>query len=397
MKFHVRLGSATLAGVFALSAIGAAQAEIEDPSETPTTELSTDTPDVYSPAAPAEDEPSGSAQPTTVEPTDGATELPLPPPPSSSEEPTSESPSSIEVVRCDPVELGDTTVLVDIPVAESGDFVQINGVGKHRVDASSQVSLPHEGEESLELTILRGEVRPPYAKCSVEFSLEDAEPSDEPSEEGTEGSQNPDDSDTATPNESPDPTTSAPEPEPSPPESTPPAPPENIESADAPPQQPAPSTSQAPVEPAPPQYNHWDNGPTSPTESAPQPSQEPTGRVERNIRQHSDNPRHLLSQIWNTDSHNGSGLIMPRPRDHSAEATELETLPPVSEDELDAIKARVSTPDKGNGLASDDLLRADVNERLTHSDTWWFVSSIVGLGVLGAGVWWAVARRKPRH
>lgn len=105
----------------------------------------------------------------------------------------------------------------------------------------------------------------------------------------------------------------------------------------------------------------------------------------------------MLSQLWDTDSHNGSGLIMPKPRDNTDGATELETLPPVSENELDAIKARVSTPDKGNGLDADEMLRADVNERLAHSDTWWLVSSVIGLVLLGAGVWWAVARRKPKH
>ena len=88
---------------------------------------------------------------------------------------------------------------------------------------------------------------------------------------------------------------------------------------------------------------------------------------------------------------------MPSPRDSTAEGNDLETLPPVSEDELNAIKARISTPDKGNGLDADDMLRADVNERLTHSDTWWIVSSVAGLAALGAGVWWAVARRKPKH
>ncbi|MDN5913145.1 MAG: hypothetical protein L0H71_10775, partial [Yaniella sp.] len=170
--------------------------------------------------------------------------------------------------------------------------------------------------------------------------------------------------------------------------------PETTGPAEVPPQQP-PSTSQAPVEQAPPQDGGWDPAPSA--EPVPQPSNQSTNSIERNIRQHSDNPRHLLSQLWDTDSHDGSGLIMPKPRDNTEGATELETLPPVSEDELDAIKARVSTPDKGNGLDADEMLRADVNERLAHSDTWWLVSSVIGLVILGAGVWWAVARRKPKH
>lgn len=387
MKFHVRLGSATLAGVFALSAIGAAQAENEDPSELPNTELLPVTSDGPSTGTSPEDEPSDLSQPTAVDTTDGTTESPLPPPP------------SLEPVNCAVAEVDETEVLVDIPAADGEDFVEIDGIGKHPVDDSSQAALPHEGQETLDLTIWKGEAAP-VATCSVSFSLdggEDEDVTEEPSGESTDGTQPPDDSDTGTPDAPPEPTTPAPEP----PESTTSPPPGNTDSA-VPPQQPPPprpSTSQAPVEPAPPtQNNNRGNDDPAPAAPVPQPpSQESTSPVEREIRQHSDNPRHLLSRIWDTDSHNGSGLIMPRPRDHTAEATELETLPPVSEDELDAIKARVSTPDKGNGLASDDLLRADVNERLTHSDTWWFVSSIVGLGVLGAGVWWAVARRKPRH
>ena len=63
MKLPTRLGTATLAGMFALSAVGAAQTEDEAPSDTPTTMTS----------------PSPS-QPTGTEPTDAATD-PDPQPP----------------------------------------------------------------------------------------------------------------------------------------------------------------------------------------------------------------------------------------------------------------------------------------------------------------------------
>lgn len=392
MKFHVRLGSATLAGVFALSAIGAAQAENEDPSEIPTAETSptaSPTPTIVNPPAGTLHETTNSERETSVPEDDSEVS-------SSSTGDTSVkcefeyavAPSTVITIP-DHLQFDSVTVEVD---DEPVDSVSVDGhTATLNIDASDsliEVSMWQDNQ-------LRGD-------CSDNADAKENSDSPTPTPTPTGEATNPDGSDTETPD---DPTTPAPEPEPpvdpSPSASAPVAPPEDNDSA-VPPQQPPPprpSTSQAPVEPAPPtQNNNRGNDDPAPAAPVPQPpSQESTSPVEREIRQHSDNPRHLLSRIWNTDSHNGSGLIMPRPRDHSAEATELETLPPVSEDELDAIKARVSTPDKGNGLASDDLLRADVNERLTHSDTWWLVSSIVGLGVLGAGVWWAVARRKPRH
>ena len=381
MKLPTRLGTATLAGMFALSAVGAAQTEDEAPSDTPTTMTS----------------PSPS-QPTGTEPTDAATDPVPPAPPSPGQETTTDpTPPPLTEVSCDADETNDKHVVVSIPTADSGDIVELAGVDKRDVDASSQVSLPHGGQESLELVIWDGEAKP-IATCSVSFSLDETEPPDEPTEDPPEETPNPSETPPDKPTE---PTSPEPEPpeEPTSSESTAPAPPEPTQTGEVPstpPSQPQPTTSSAPVEPAPPQNTDWGNTPTQ-AEPLPQPTQESTGPVERNIRQYSNNPRHLLSQIWNTDSNNGSGLIMPSPRDSTAEGNDLETLPPVSEDELNAIKARISTPDKGNGLDADDMLRADVNERLTHSDTWWIVSSVAGLAALGAGVWWAVARRKPKH
>src|SRR5699024_1957563 len=250
---------------------------------------------------------------------------------------------------------------------------------------------------TLALTVWHGVVQE-FAECSVTISDDTPQPTvDPPSspEETPPDESSPPEPTETTPtdtSESPDtpvPSTTPPsEPSETVPSSGGAAPsPETTGPAEVPPQQP-PSTSQAPVEQAPPQDGGWDPAPSA--EPVPQPSSQSTNSIERNIRQHSDNPRHLLSQLWDTDSHDGSGLIMPKPRDNTEGATELETLPPVSEDELDAIKARVSTPDKGNGLDADEMLRADVNERLAHSDTWWLVSSVIGLVILGAGVWWAV-------
>src|SRR5690625_574480 len=61
MKLHIRLGTATLAGVFALSAVGAAQAESENTLET-TTEVSPTVPPAPKVAATTANEPSIESQ-----------------------------------------------------------------------------------------------------------------------------------------------------------------------------------------------------------------------------------------------------------------------------------------------------------------------------------------------
>ena len=409
MKLHLRLGTATLAGVFALSAIGAAQAEIENTPETTTPEASPTVPPAPKVAETTDNEPSIESQDRETsespqpETTDTSTSVPpeAPPIPTPSEPESPDEP--LKDTECSLVEAQDNEATIAIPEAEANDRVEVSGSDHYRVDASSQVVVPYSGTTAtLALTVWHGVVQE-FAECSVTISDETPEPPEDPNspeETPTDESSPPEPTEPTTP-DAPEPTdTPGSTPPPSEPPETAPSPdspappPETTGPAQVPPQQPPP-TSQAPVEQAPPQDGGWDRTPSA--EPVPQPSSQSTNSIERNIRQHSNNPRHLLSQLWDTDSHNGSGLIMPKPRDNTDGATELETLPPVSEDELDAIKARVSTPDKGNGLDADEMLRADVNERLAHSDTWWLVSSVIGLVILGAGVWWAVARRKPKH
>lgn len=89
---------------------------------------------------------------------------------------------------------------------------------------------------------------------------------------------------------------------------------------------------------------------------------------------------------------------MPEPRDAGVQEPELETLPPVSDDELDAIKARLSSPDHGNRLHNDEEHVAGENDgRLTGTASWWLFSGIIGVVILGTGIWWTISRRKPKH
>lgn len=89
---------------------------------------------------------------------------------------------------------------------------------------------------------------------------------------------------------------------------------------------------------------------------------------------------------------------MPRPRDAENESPELETLPPVSEDELNAIKARHSAPENGNGLGPDDeLVSTDGNTGLSTAGSVWLWSGGTCTVLVGLGIWWALSRRKPQH
>src|SRR5699024_12861219 len=108
MKLHLRLGTATLAGVFALSAIGAGQAEIENTPETTTPEASPTAPQVpkiaettdNEPSIESQDrEPSESPQPET---TDSSTSVPQEAPPPPSDDDPAEEP--LKDTECSPLD-----------------------------------------------------------------------------------------------------------------------------------------------------------------------------------------------------------------------------------------------------------------------------------------------------
>src|SRR5690625_7903733 len=87
---------------------------------------------------------------------------------------------------------------------------------------------------------------------------------------------------------------------------------------------------------------------------------------------------------------------MPRPRSTEQQEPDLETLPPVSEEELDAIKARLSSPDRADQPGG-EVNNAEIDRRLSQRNTWWVFSGITGLVGLGAALWWATTRRKRKH
>ncbi len=117
----------------------------------------------------------------------------------------------------------------------------------------------------------------------------------------------------------------------------------------------------------------------------------------RIIRQFSDNPRDLLTRMLGIDPQTGSGLILPHPRDAAQDDAGLETLPPVSEDELNALKARLSAPDSAERTTHGDLSSADIDERVTAQRSGWVLPSLIGAACLGAAAFWLLKRRKPHH
>mgnify|MGYP002737759844 CR=1 FL=1 len=112
----------------------------------------------------------------------------------------------------------------------------------------------------------------------------------------------------------------------------------------------------------------------------------------RIIRQFSHDPRHLLPQLLGIDVQPGSGLIMPRPRSADQGPPDLETLPPVSEDELEAIKARLSSPDRADRPPGDHLATAD--ERIADRTSSALLPGLLAAVCLGTAIFWLRKRRQ---
>src|SRR5699024_501056 len=186
MKLHLRLGTATLAGVFALSAIGAGQAEIENTPETTTPEASPTVPPAPKVAETTDNEPSIESQDRETsespqpETTDTSTSVPTeaPPIPTPSEPESPDEP--LKDTECSLVEAQDNEATIAIPEAEANDRVEVSDSDHYRVDPSSQVVVPYSGTTAtLALTIWHGVVQE-FAECSVTISHETPQPPEEP-------------------------------------------------------------------------------------------------------------------------------------------------------------------------------------------------------------------------
>lgn len=392
MKRAGRIGTIATASLVAVASLGASQPPVEEQSQTPT-EQSSLTPQLESVSTERSETPLPEVS-EKQDDEDDSESTPYPPPPEESE-------GTLEAIQCDVIDSKNGSVTIEIPDAAEHDLVEVGDTSRS-VDAASQVEIPIDGPTTFELTLWHGENQP-AGQCTVQVSPEEptSEPSDStptpaPSDSESDSETSPTPDPPTGPSE--DPTTPTETPSTDTPGSVAPPPPSQAPS-DPPssPQQTAPA-EQAPPASAPSRTNNRDNSPQNSPEPTQRDSSQQSEPEERNIRQYSQNPRHLLSQLLGTDSHNGSRLIMPRPRDAENESPELETLPPVSEDELNAIKARHSAPENGNGLGPDDeLVSTDGNTGLSTAGSVWLWSGGTCTVLVGLGIWWALSRRKPQH
>ena len=400
MRLIARLGTITTAGVLACGSLGAAQPSEQLSSPTVSDQTQEQTPQGSGPnnTAPTPQEP----QPAQSSSTPTTTEQPSPTDPSSSpSSPTNDETSDEpKTIQCKVSSFANGVATIDIPEANEGDLVEI-GDKTQTIGAQPHIKIDAEQHTTLQLTLWEGEENL-YGKCNVTIPPEatpkptntTTSPTHDPTTDPTTPSEHPSEE----PSDNGSGNSSAPEPEPIPstepepvPSTTPPAPG-------------TPPAQTAPAQPVPPPSAPSSNSNTYVPES-PAPTTQPrphsssqTNRTPVDMRQYSDNPQYQLPQLWRTETNTGSRLIMPEPRDAGVQEPELETLPPVSDDELDAIKARLSSPDHGNRLHNDEEHVAGENDgRLTGTASWWLFSGIVGVVILGTGIWWTISRRKPKH
>lgn len=389
MKRAGRIGTIATASLVAMASLGASQPPVEEQSQTPNEPASSSAEPVpsVSPESGTAQESSDPEPGETDQESDGNTANPPPPVDLACDFQPQEGPA-VDVVFQDDVEYDEMVITI------GGVRVKSESISGTTVELS-----PGQVGQDIELRLLDdGE---PKGSCAD--SVPELEPSETPSDDASDSEQppvtdNPDPSETPTTPAPEDPTTPSETPSTDAPGSVVPPPPSQAPS-DPPssPQQTAPA-EQAPPASAPSRTNNWDESPQNSPEPTQRDSSQQSEPEERNIRQYSQNPRHLLSQLLGTDSHNGSRLIMPRPRDAENESPELETLPPVSEDELNAIKARHSAPENGNGLGPDDeLVSTDGNTGLSTAGSVWLWSGGTCTVLVGLGIWWALSRRKPQH
>lgn len=166
-----------------------------------------------------------------------------------------------------------------------------------------------------------------------------------------------------------------------------------------------PTTPQPPIASAPPTPY------ASPPASTPSPSTTATTtpsddlnaadterRGPREIRPLAESPRYLLPEIFGMQSHRGSPLVMPGPLDADERASELETLPPISEDELDAIKAQLSSPGHADRTPTGSHVEsAAPQEPDAGQGSWWLLGGLTSAVGIGAVLWWALIRYRRNH
>lgn len=90
--------------------------------------------------------------------------------------------------------------------------------------------------------------------------------------------------------------------------------------------------------------------------------------------------------------------MMPEPGDMDPRAEAIETLPPVSEDELDAIKAELASPGRADEQPTNAQAESAATDEQTGFQTWWWMLAVVAIAVtVSAIIWWAWDQRRREH
>lgn len=291
----------------------------------------------------------------------------------------------------------------EVPFDELTVSVDGQAVAPQEIHGNSVVLETPEsgGTATLELwenESLNGECDQTLPPTAVEPTPSEPPPSEPSNPSGTVDptpteSDSPTQSTSPTPDPTPDPPTTAPPT--TPPTTTPPTGATPTESPTPKPSSPSPNAT-----------SNDSPGPTTSTtrpESTPhRPAQRPQAPAQqqpehigpRIIRQFSNDPRHLLHQLIGNSGHTGSELVMPRPRNDDQGPPDLETLPPVSEDELEAIKARLSAPHRADQPSGSHVATADDQTSHQASMWLWLLSSLIVVSGLGGVTFWLLKRRQ---
>ncbi|GAA4476139.1 hypothetical protein GCM10023190_13020 [Enteractinococcus fodinae] len=339
------------------------------------------------------------------------------PDPSSSvvtEEPSAEETPGGQM-SCDIIDTTDDAVTIESEHLETlEDLAVIEDDDEHvdfdRIDQTSIV-VPRSETDLLVLVEGWDEQNRQRTYCEVAIPGIPEEPESETTEQPTNDGASPESSDEESPDEtaSPSPTV-PPEPPSTTPQPTPSRSPSPNMASPTPPSAPAmtpstPTTPQPPIASAPPTPY------APPPASTPSPSPTATTtpsedlsaadterRGPREIRPLAESPRYLLPEIFGMQSHRGSPLVMPGPRDADEQASELETLPPISEDELDAIKAQLSSPGHADRTPTGSQVEsAAPQERDSGQRSWWLLGGLTSAVGIGAVLWWALNRYRRNH
>ena len=308
------------------------------------------------------------------------------------------APSSSLAMPCN-FTMRSTTASIDFPAEIPFDelTVSLNGKPTPPLDVTGGSVVIDSPKAGATVQVELWQEKSLTGECTTSVPATE-EPSPTTTQEPT-GTQEP--TDTQTPPASPEPLPSETETEsetPDPPPTTPTTTPSSSSSAGSTESSTLPpSSTTTPPSGSPSSAFPQDPGSTDRPTSTFTPEQPPVTQGARDIRQFSDHQRYLLPRLLGIESRPGSSLIMPRPRNADQGGPQLETLPPVSEDELEAIKARLNAPDRADRPPHQDLAAMDIEQQLAKKNTGWLLPSLIGVGAIAGVILWLFKRRKPHH